>query len=98
MIMSEPGTYRAYRPSNGTEGDIFMDEWCFECARNGTDDNPCKIQCRALAHSIDEPEYPAEWRYGNNGEPMCTAFTTDMEDAAAERCTKTLDLFGEQSE
>jgi hypothetical protein len=87
------GTYRPYRPSNGTEGDIFMAEWCEKCElHNHSDfDAPCMIQLRALAHSISEPEYPAEWNYTNGGAPQCTAFTTgEPEDP---RCERTIDMF-----
>jgi len=30
--MTDAGTCRPYRPSNGTEGDIFMAQWCERCA------------------------------------------------------------------
>lgn len=91
------GTYRPYRPSNGTEGDIFMADWCEKCALFNPDDEDkaCMINLRSLAHSIDDPEYPAEWQYSDGGVPMCTAFTTETDDAIP-RCPDTADMFDEK--
>ena len=65
---------RPYRPSNGTEGDLFQAAWCAKCRK----DNPAKGQiCRILALSqafrIEEPLYPKEWVIDAQG-PRCTAF------------------------
>lgn len=89
--MTHSGTLRPYRPSNGTEGDIFMAAWCEHCALADHEDGGCMIQLRALAHKIDEPEYPAEWNFTNGGAPQCTAFTTDPENEP--RCPETIDMF-----
>lgn len=87
------GRYRPYRPSNATEGDVFMAEWCERCAlfRPDDPDKTCSINLRALAHSVTEPEYPGEWQYSNGGVPVCTAFTAD--EPAEPRCTETVDMF-----
>jgi hypothetical protein len=61
-----------YRPSNGTEGEMFQERWCYDCTKD-TDQN-CSILLRAFWADIDEPEYPAEWQYGPDGQPRCTAF------------------------
>lgn len=95
--MSAPqhaGELRPYRPSNGTEGDIFMAEWCARCAHANFDDEDraCMINLRAIAHQIDDPHYPAEWQFSNGGVPQCTAFAYDMPDE--ERCDATPDMFG----
>lgn len=92
--MIEPGgTYRPYRPSNGTQGDIFMAEWCENCALAKFDDpdRACDINLRAMAHDIGEKAYPAEWQYSNGGVPICTAFT-EIEPAEP-RCEHTIDMF-----
>lgn len=88
-MTNHAGTYRPYRPSNGTEGDIFMAEWCERCARNEGDG--CMIQLRALAHSIGDPEYPCEWNFTNGGVPQCSAFSVDQ--TAEARCDRTPDMF-----
>lgn len=92
MIEQKP-----YRPSNGTEGDIFMGHWCEHCAFNALDEDGCDIQLTALAYGIDDPEYPGEWVY-RASVPVCTAFQ-HMADAdgsePAIRCDKTPDMFGE---
>ena len=74
--MHDAGTYRPYRPSNGTEGDIFQAAWCANCARSNYDnpDLACVIELQAMAHRISDPEYPREWQYSNAGVPQCTAF------------------------
>lgn len=62
--MSKP-----YRPSNGTEGEIFDHYWCQNCARDAewrkdTDQDPamaCQILADALAFDIRDPEFPKLW-------------------------------------
>lgn len=74
-----------YRPSNGTEGEIFFDNWCRQCARDkamseGWDYDECEesqictIVWRTSAFHLDEPEYPIEWILDENDTPKCTAF------------------------
>lgn len=94
--MAHSGTYRPYRPSNGTEGDIFMAEWCEKCALAGYEGEGCMIQLRALAFGTHAPEYPAEWNYTNAGTPQCTAFRAEPE--AEPRCDKTPDMFEQLEE
>ena len=76
---------RLYRPSNGTEGVIFMDAWCSKCAKdaemNGTvrsgDAKPeqlCPIIAATMAYDEDDPKYPREWQYDASDHPVCTAF------------------------
>jgi hypothetical protein len=67
-----------YRPSNGTEGDCFIESWCDRCKRDEAyrsgEGDSCPIVANTLALPIDDPEYPAEWTYAANGQPICTAF------------------------
>ncbi|MEW7009514.1 hypothetical protein [Lentilitoribacter sp. EG35] len=85
-----------YRPSNGTEGDIFMSYWCENCLLFNFEepDKACDINLRAMAHSIGENAYPAEWQYNNGGEPVCTAFAEDEPHEL--RCPNTSDMFYEE--
>ncbi len=60
---------KPYRPSNGTEGDIFMEMYCDRCAKR----EYCVIPCVSMAFEKDDPEYPKEWLFGSDGVPICTA-------------------------
>lgn len=68
-ISEVPELGEKFRPSNGTVGEAFMDDWCGTCAgyRN------CTIRQKAMLYQIDEPEYPDEWIYDEDGEACCTA-------------------------
>lgn len=73
----------AYRPSNGDEGHWFIRHWCGHCKRDAAfradpDTGPsCPIVANALAFGIDDPSYPAEWQYGQDGRPCCAAFEVE---------------------
>jgi hypothetical protein len=74
---------RLYRPSSGTEGADFIEHFCERCLRDAkyreTDDgaDSCDILRRSFLHSTEEPEYPSEWNYGEDGLPTCTAFEAE---------------------
>lgn len=93
-----------FRPSNGTEGEIFISGWCARCARDRMaregadweecdDSELCEILTRTLACVIDDPDYPQEWRYDETGEPCCTAFIPAGDPVPEPRCSCTMDLF-----
>lgn len=96
----------SYRPSNGTEGDIFMSCFCCRCERDKefTDDPDegisCPIVANAFAFGIKEEGYPKEWVRDEGsdvtmiGAPgaRCTAFV-ERGDQIPYRCDKTADLF-----
>lgn len=65
---SEAG--KPYRPSNGTEGEMFQCHFCYQCKH----DDHCHIALNAMCYRIDEPEYPKEWVFDADGRPTCTAF------------------------
>lgn len=65
---------KSYRPSNGTEGTIFMAQFCDRCTKDD-----CWIIIDTFRLSIDDPEYPKEWTFDEDGEPTCTAFTAFSE-------------------
>lgn len=94
-----------YRPSNATEGDVFMEAFCNQCVRerearregdpmymDGSD--LCDILTRTLLNFENEEDYPNEWQYGVDGQPTCTAFQFDGE-LPDPRCSATRDLFAE---
>lgn len=71
---------KPYRPSNGTEGMMFEDEFCERCKhdeiynRTGDIDYACMIHTLILIHQPGDPEYPVEWDHDFKGRPRCTAF------------------------
>lgn len=76
---------RPYRPSNGTEGEAFIESHCERCIkdaavnRGGDDpdwDHGCQILARTLATDIADANYPKEWIETDDG-PMCTAYVPD---------------------
>ena len=88
---------KPYRPSTGTEGAAFENEWCGWCARDAAfRDDPdrgegCQIIADTFAYEITDPRYPKEWVFDRDGRPCCKAFTTDPKMPV--RCDKTLDMF-----
>lgn len=68
---------RPYRPSNGIEGEIFENNWCYKCGRYREDpesSDHCSIHIAAMCFDIGEPDYPPEWCYDDFGRPQCTGF------------------------
>jgi hypothetical protein len=66
----------SYRPSNGTEGMIFEDNYCSHCIHDNPNPNSekkCEIILAAMCFYPPEPEYPREWVYLND-KPYCTKF------------------------
>jgi hypothetical protein len=54
-----------YMPANGTEGDIFLSNWCSRCKKN---EISCSILCDAYFS-----DQSSQWIYWNN-KPTCIAF------------------------
>ena len=67
---------RLYRPSNGTEGEIFMSRFCDRCKHCETIDakDLCDIIMRSMVFETDDKEYPQELKFDSEGRPMCTEF------------------------
>lgn len=76
-----------YRPSSGTEGMWFMDNWCANCAAK----NICRIIARTMAYDKDDPKYPKQWIYDNEGDPVCTSFA-ERGERKPYHCNKTLEM------
>ncbi len=66
-----------YRPSNGSEGDMFMDRWCSDCKR---DHLTCEIIAAANCFDTADDNYPPEWTYREDGQPCCTAHEESQPD------------------
>ena len=71
---------KKYRPSNGPEGMWFIEEYCSHCIHENfintakDDDKKCQILSDTMIYRINDPEYPKEWIYDKNGEPICTEY------------------------
>ena len=81
--MIKPG--EPYRPSNGSQGDGFMEHWCARCQRDAAfRDGMFSDGCSILAGAFATGGAP-EWQYDTNGEPCCTAFVEEktLEGSAA---------------
>lgn len=82
MSYDDPG--KPYQPSNGTDGMCFTDAYCDRCESDAlyreTDHGPdgCQILAASMLYTIGEPEYPKEWKYGDDGYPTCTAFEAEV--------------------
>lgn len=50
-----------YQPANGMEGDLFMQAFCYVCAKH--EDGACTILNKALSFGVKEDGYPDEWVY-----------------------------------
>ena len=66
----KPHTGEKWRPSNGTEGDLFFTAMCSRCNAKET----CPIPAQTMAFDTGDDEYPEEWCIDNFGQPTCTAF------------------------
>lgn len=71
---------KPFRPSNGTEGMIFMDAFCMRCIHEKFShtldhaDKKCDILSKSMLHELGDVEYPKEWIYNEEGWPVCTAW------------------------
>ena len=69
---------KPYRPSNGTEGEMFMDSFCYQCVHDDefqrTGENGCETLAKTLVLNIDDEEYPKEWVRDDKGYPICAKF------------------------
>lgn len=67
---------KPYQPANGTEGECFMEQYCYRCKHDDIDDpeGMCEIIPLTMMHDPGDPEYPKEWIYGEDGSPTCTKF------------------------
>jgi hypothetical protein len=91
--MNTPG--ESFRPSNGTEGEMFMERWCHQCVKDINGD--CNIITDAMMFDIDDHEYPRAWIHDATGQPSCTAFQEIGVDPAIKPAPGQLSLFGGES-
>jgi hypothetical protein len=69
---------KKYRPACGSEGANFIDRWCYSCKRDeafrNDDGDSCPIVANSFVFDVDDPRYPSEWTFNDEGRPICTAF------------------------
>ena len=89
-----------WRPSNGTDGDIFHEDWCQRCAKDKHMSEGIPFDqvaesdlCSILATSFLPDEPLPEWRRLPDGRTICTAFIENCIEVKV-RCTSTRDMFG----
>ena len=68
--MSKPG--EKYCPSNGTEGEYFMEKFCYHCIHDNGDKVICPILMASMSYYPSDPKFPKEWIYDGLGNPTCT--------------------------
>lgn len=95
-----------YRPSNGSEGEWFHEQFCYQCSkfpRSQDAKTQCSIFIMANLSSIDEESFPSDWRYVD-GSPVCTSFKSrevhnkerrEKRKILAGKCHNTFDIFDE---
>lgn len=68
---------KPFRPSNGSEGEMFMERNCFICIKDDPEkDILCPLIAASMACEIDDPGYPQEWQCEDQIDPrtwVCTA-------------------------
>lgn len=81
---------KPYRPSNGTEGDMFQVLFCGRCTKDSYDPETgggelCPIIGDTMCCDVDSPEYPKAWVISERGQPVCKEFapaSTQKEDSS----------------
>ena len=95
-----PGPHpgKQYVPSNGSEGDIFLHDWCAQCARDKSMRDGAAIDecddtelCEIIAASFRGEA--VEWREMPDGETKCIAFVRAGEPIPPPRDEYTMDMF-----
>lgn len=71
-----------YRPSNGTEGEMFYSAFCAHCTKERehrtTGEGGCDIYLRTMAFGLGDAEYLTEWVLDIDGTGKCTAWEEDF--------------------
>jgi hypothetical protein len=64
-----------YLPSNGTEEEIFIGEYC-EICKHGMmfRDHRVKTSCKIFMKAFITGEYVNQWVYSDDNIPICTRF------------------------
>jgi hypothetical protein len=69
-----------FRPSNGTEGLMFMERNCFLCIKDDEEKGIfCPLIAASMAFDKEDPRYPEEWQ-GEFADPRTWVCTAKEED------------------
>lgn len=76
---------KPFRPSSGTEGDVFQSLYCNRCAKDwisapGSVANYCGLVADSMRFEVDDPQYPAAWVHNADGSPCCMEFVPMREE------------------
>lgn len=71
---------KPFRPANGTEGEMFMEAFCYQCIherwthrmKEDRDEDKCDTMSRSILYDLEDKEYPNEWVFNSEGWPVCT--------------------------
>lgn len=81
MPIHDPSrAHKPYRPSNGTEGQMFEDRFCCHCRKfvdeEADEDEAagCRLPDLAMLYEISDPKYPKQWVFDADGRPTCKEF------------------------
>lgn len=83
-------TIEKFQPSSGTVGASFIADWCGTCVHGQHE--PCHIAASTMWLNVKDPDYPAEWRYNAEGNPVCTAHFELGLPFPEPRCAHTVDM------
>jgi len=67
---------KKYQPSNGSEGDWFIEKYCMNCVNCDPDPSgkkQCEILLRSFCLDVNDSDYPKEWIFDKDQKPICTA-------------------------
>lgn len=99
--MAGPHPGERYMPSNGTDGQCFIEEWCCNCQRDrslrdGVELDECDDdeKCEIVAASFRDEA--VEWRELEDGRCICVAFVPAGQSIPVPRCENTADMFSDE--
>lgn len=70
---------KKYRPSNGIEGEFFMENFCYRCRHDDIEEGRnCPIATMTWIFGVEDSEYPNQWvRHDDGIGGYCTAFEAE---------------------
>jgi len=73
-MTAKPAMIQKYRPSNGSEGECFQEEFCYKC-QFYDDYFGCPILNATAVFDVANKKYPNQWTADDGFEnPTCSGF------------------------